>query len=59
MRGLIRAPVFSLSVILTIGIGVGLNTSVFTIFNAYVLRIKLFNFCYCKRRGWTLDKRGN
>src|SRR5690349_20582261 len=38
VRGLLRAPVFSLSVILTIGLGVGLNTSVFTIFNAYVLR---------------------
>jgi hypothetical protein len=38
IRGLVRAPVFSLSVILTIGIGVGLNTSVFTIFDAYVLR---------------------
>ena len=37
-RGLRRSPVFSLAVILTIGLGVGLNTSVFTIFDAYVLR---------------------
>jgi len=38
VRGLARAPLFSLSAILTISLAVGLNTSVFTIFNAYVLR---------------------
>jgi predicted permease len=38
VRGLRRAPVFALSVVLTIGLGVGINASVFTIFNAYVLR---------------------
>ena len=38
VRGLRRSPGFSLAVILTIGIGVGLNASVFTIFDAYVLR---------------------
>src|ERR1041384_2652231 len=38
IRSLRRAPTFALSVILTIGLGVGVNTSVFTIFNAYVLR---------------------
>lgn len=38
VRGLYRAPVFSLSVILTISLAVGLNTSAFTIFDAYVLR---------------------
>ncbi|HEY2378998.1 MAG TPA: ABC transporter permease [Gemmatimonadaceae bacterium] len=37
-RGLWRAPVFSLCVVLTNGLGVGLITSVFTIFDAYVLR---------------------
>ena len=38
IRGLRRSPGFALAVILTIGIGVGLNASVFTIFDAYVLR---------------------
>ena len=37
-RGLRRAPGFSLAIILTIGLAVGLDTSVFTIFDAYVLR---------------------
>jgi predicted permease len=38
LRALRRAPAFTLSVALTIGLGVGINASVFTIFNAYVLR---------------------
>jgi predicted permease len=38
LRGLRRSPGFALSVILTIGLGVGMTTSAFTIFNAYVLR---------------------
>lgn len=38
VRGLARSPGFSLAVVLTIGLGVGLNTSAFTILNAYVLR---------------------
>ena len=38
LRGLRRSPGFALSVIVTIGLGVGVNTSAFTIFNAYVLR---------------------
>lgn len=38
VRGLLRAPVFALAVIVTIGLGVGINASVFTIFDAYVLR---------------------
>ena len=38
LRGLVRAPAFALAVILTIGLGVGINASVFTIFDAYVLR---------------------
>jgi len=38
LRGLSRSPGFALSVILTIGLGVGVTTSAFTIFNAYVLR---------------------
>ncbi|MDB4878340.1 MAG: permease [Gemmatimonadetes bacterium] len=38
LRAFRRAPTFALSVVLTIGLGIGLTASVFTIFNAYVLR---------------------
>ena len=38
LRTFRRAPAFALAVVATIGLGVGINTSVFTIFNAYVLR---------------------
>lgn len=36
-RCFVRAPLFSATVILTIGLALGLNTMVFTVFNAYVL----------------------
>ena len=39
LRGFRRAPRFTLTVVLTIGLGLGLVTSAFTIFNAYVLRL--------------------
>ena len=38
IRGLRRAPLFTASVALTIGIGLGILCSVFAVFNAYVLR---------------------
>lgn len=38
VRGLTHAPRFALTVVLTIGLGLGLVTTAFTIFNAYVLR---------------------
>jgi predicted permease len=38
VRGFRRAPLFALTVIATISLGLGVNTAVFTIFNAYVLR---------------------
>ena len=38
LRGFRRAPLFALTVIATISLGLGINTAVFTIFNAYVLR---------------------
>jgi predicted permease len=38
LRGFRRTPVFALTVIATIALGLGINTAVFTIFNAYVLR---------------------
>ena len=38
LRSLRRSPAFVLTVVLTIALGLGLNTSAFTVFNAYVLR---------------------
>src|SRR5207247_4883914 len=38
LRGFRRAPAFAATVALTIALGLGLNTSVFTIFDAYALR---------------------
>ena len=38
VRGFRRAPVFVLTVLATIALPLGLNTALFTIFNAYVLR---------------------
>jgi predicted permease len=38
LRGFRRSPAFVLTVVLTIALGLGLNTSVFTVFDAYVLR---------------------
>src|SRR5450755_1059697 len=38
LRGFRRSPVFALTVAATIALGLGLNTTVFTIFNANVLR---------------------
>src|SRR5215204_5127172 len=37
-RGLRRSPGFAIAVIGAIGLGIGLNTTLFTVFNAYVLR---------------------
>src|SRR5437870_6547767 len=37
-RSFRRAPIFACSVIGTVGLALGLNTTLFTIFNAYVLR---------------------
>ncbi len=38
VRGFRRTPLFALTVVGTIALGLGWNTAVFTIFNAYVLR---------------------
>ena len=37
-RGFLRTPAFTLTVIATIALALGLNTALFTLFNAYVLR---------------------
>ena len=39
LRGFRRSPRFVLTVVLTIGLGLGVVTSAFTIFDAYVLRL--------------------
>ena len=39
LRGFRRAPRFALTVVLTVGLGLGIVTSAFTIFDAYVLRL--------------------
>jgi predicted permease len=38
LRGLRKSPGFALAVIGAIGLGIGLNTTLFTVFNAYALR---------------------
>jgi predicted permease len=38
LRGFRRTPAFALTVIATVALGLGINTAVFTLFNAYVLR---------------------
>src|SRR5947199_9724990 len=59
LRGFRRAPAFVATVVLTIALGLGLNTSVFTIFDAYVLRPlairdpgSLYEVSFQDRRGW-------
>jgi predicted permease len=58
VRGFRRSPGFALGVIAAIGLGIGLNTTVFTIFNTYVLRpfavrdpYSLYRFSFSTRDG--------
>src|SRR5262249_45058976 len=58
LRGSRRTPGFTLTVIATIALGLGLNTTLFTIFNAYVLRpvavrdpYSLYSFHWTIKRG--------
>jgi predicted permease len=58
LRGFRRSPGFALGVIGAIGLGIGLNTTVFTIFNTYVLRpfavrdpYSLYRFSFSTRDG--------
>ena len=60
VRGFVRTPVFALTVLLTISLGLGLNTAVFTAFDAYVLRPfavrdphGLVDFVWRDHRGFT------
>src|SRR5260370_33882626 len=58
MRGFRNTPAFVLTVVGTIGLALGLNTALFTIFNAYVLRplavrdpYSLYQFTWTTRNG--------
>ena len=58
MRGFVHSPAFVLTVVGTIGLALGLNTALFTIFNAYVLRpfavhdpYSLYQFTWITKRG--------
>src|SRR5579872_2146915 len=58
LRTFRRSPGFALTVIGTIALGIGLNTALFTIFNAYVLRplsihdpYSLYSFTWVNRAG--------
>src|ERR1041385_3301384 len=58
LRGFWRSPAFVLTGGLTIALGLGLNTSVFTVFDAYVLRdlavrdpASLYGVSFYTRRG--------
>ena len=62
LRSFRRAPVFSVSVVATIALALGLNTTAFTIFDAYVLRPlavrdpgSLFQLSQIDRRGTRND----
>jgi predicted permease len=58
LRGFRRTPGFALTVVATIGLGLGLNTTLFSFFNAYVLRPlavrdphQLYRFTWINRSG--------
>src|ERR1051325_815337 len=58
VRGFLRQPAFALTVVGTIGLALGLNTTLFTVFNAYVLRplsvrdpSSLYGFTWTNQRG--------
>ena len=58
IRGFRRTPGFSVTVVATIALGLGLNTTLFTVFNAYVLRplavrdpYSLYQFTWMNRSG--------
>ena len=59
LRGFRRSPVFAGTVIAVIAVGLGINTAVFTIFDAYVLRpVAVRDPDSLYRLRWT-DRRGN
>src|SRR5437016_14557255 len=59
LRGFRRSPTFVLTVVATIALGLGLNTTLFTILNAYFFRTvsvhdphSLYEFLWTDRSGW-------
>jgi hypothetical protein len=58
LRGMRRAPGFALTVILTIALGLGINTAAFTVFNAYVLRPLAVNDPYALYEAHWVTKSG-
>ena len=62
LRGFRKSPGFALTVVATVGFALGLNTTVFTVFNAYVLKTfaardpyALYRFDWLNRKGRSLD----
>ena len=58
IRGFRRSPTFVLTVVATLALGLGLNTTLFTIFNAYFFRTlsvhdphSLYEFLWTDRAG--------
>ena len=59
LRGMRRSPLFAVTIIAIISVGLGLNTAIFTIFDAYVLRpLAVRDPDSLFRLRWT-DHRGN
>jgi putative ABC transport system permease protein len=59
LRSFRRTPTFALTVIATVGLGLGLNTAVFSVFNAYVLKplpiqdpFSVYSFTWMNRAGY-------
>ena len=58
LRGFHRKPGFAFTVVATIAVGLGLNTTLFTIFNAYVLRPLAVRDPYSLYRYTWINKNG-
>jgi predicted permease len=58
LRGFRRTPLFTLTVVATIALGLGWNTAVFTIFNACVLRPVAVHDPYSLYQFWWIDRMG-
>ena len=58
-RGFRRAPAFVITVVATIALALGLNTTAFTIFNAYVLRPISVRDPYSLYQMAVVDRRGS
>lgn len=59
LRGFRKTPLFALTVVGTIGLALGLNTTVFTVFDAYVLRTVAVHDPYNLYEVWWTSKAGH